>query len=58
MKTSKKSCAGCIWEDACDGANRCEHYTPADDSLEIEEYERDLVLRAATYENFVKEQQR
>lgn len=36
--SNKSSCANCIWEDICDGAGKCGHYSPIDESdIYIEE---------------------
>ena len=51
----KVTCGGCIWELDCKGHGRCEHFTPADDSLETEAYMEDLRMRAEEYKMMIEE---
>ena len=53
-----KNCKNCIWFDKCGSTTPCEYYE-ADDSAsreDIENYGRNLALRASAYEELVDEQ--
>lgn len=48
-------CAGCIWEDACCGTEKCNDYTLEDDSADVLAYQQDLLGRILEYDNVIKE---
>ena len=54
MKTN--TCAGCIWEDACQGATKCGDYTPYDtEEIAMRAYEQDLWERIDDYAELIRE---
>ena len=49
-------CANCVWRDDCGQVIACEDYDPVDsDELAIEQYEKDLKLRAEAYQEILDE---
>ena len=48
-------CKECIWFDQCFNDEVCEHFFPADDSLDVTYYENDLKMRVASYQDMVDE---
>ncbi len=49
------TCEGCIWFDQCAEEKACEHFSPADDSLDLIAYESDLQMRVEEYDTAVEE---
>ena len=55
MKKNRR-CKDCYWYDQCGQKEACEDYDPLDpDELAIEQYEKDLELRAEAYRDILRE---
>lgn len=56
--TGKRDCCNCIWVDQCGGDSEypCEDYSPADDSLEVEQYIADVRMDIDDYYASVREE--
>ena len=49
------TCKECIWLDQCFDDEVCEHFSPADDSLDLTYNENDLKMRVAAYQDMINE---
>ena len=48
-------CTGCYWYNQCHEEERCDDYTPIDDSFLMNEYEHSLRERIADYAEMIDE---
>lgn len=49
------TCEHCIWAGQCGEDQICEHFSPADDSLDLTYYEEDLRARVEEYKTVTEE---